>query len=465
MGKEKVITGLSSGANYTIEKEIGSGGQGKVFSIKGGKYAFKLIGKKTSSKALLLKRKISYLKTRPLDDLPISLPIEQIEGHGLGYIMEMATDMVSLEELIKIDSNINFTSWWKETGGLKKRIKVLEKIAKTLSILHSRGFVYGDFSLSNIFVSKDKEYAEIFFIDADNITHESKVGTAVYTPGYAAPEIIETENHRATSGYDTYTDNFSFAIIAYQLLTLNHPFIGNYVNEGEPELEEKANLGEISWVNHSSDNINIASSGVPSSLTISKKMMVAFQQTFEEGINQKFKRTSAFKWKETLSGALDAIIECNNTLCNQDFFYSKVLQCPFCEEQMNFVGYANIRPFVEQMKDEVKNEFSVELKSIKEKGEVLSRKIITPNKYYFFKENDFYLNESKNILFKIKITETNIYIKGESEKTIAIFSKGVKKEVNISKEIKGGFEKDFTLYVKKKLDKYERVLEIKKHRI
>lgn len=465
MGKEKIVTGLSSGANYTIEKEIGSGGQGKVFSIKGGKYAFKLIGKRTSSKALFLKRKISYLKTRPLEDLPISLPIEQIEGNGLGYIMEMATDMVSLDQFITPNLDMDFTSWWKDTGGLKKRIQVLEKIAKTLSDLHSRGFVYGDFSLSNIFVSQDKQYSEIFFIDADNITHESRVGTAVYTPGYAAPEIIQTDSHNATSGYDTYTDNFSFAIIAYQLLTLNHPFIGDYVNEGEPELEEKAFLGKIPWVSHSKDEMNTASSGIPTSLTISKKMMVAFQQTFEEGINQKFKRTSALKWQEILLGALDAIIECENTSCNQGFFYSKVLRCPFCKEQMNFVGWAIIRPSVKQLKDDVKKEFSVELKTIKEKGEILSRKIITPNKYSNFSETDFYLNGSKNILFKIKITETNIYITGESEKTITILSKGVKKEIDISNEIKGGFEKDFTLYVKKNIEKYERVLEIKKHRI
>jgi serine/threonine protein kinase len=462
MGKEKIIIGLSSGANYTIEKEIGSGGQGKVFSIKGGKYAFKLIGKKTSSKALLLKRKISYLKTRPIDDLPISLPMEQIEGNGLGYIMEMATDMVSLEELIKPDPDVNFTVWWKETGGLKKRIKVLEKIVKTLSDLHSRGFVYGDFSLSNIFVSQDKNYSEIFFIDSDNITHESRVGTAVYTPGYAAPEIIQTDNHQPTSGYDTCTDNFSFAIIAYQLLTLNHPFIGDYVNEGEPELEEKAYLGEIPWVNHSLDDTNIASSGIPNSLTISKKMMVAFQQTFEEGMNQKFKRTSAFKWQEILSGALDAILECNKS-CKQNFFFSKDIICPFCKVQLDFVGMARIHPLLRGLKDEIKNNFSVELKNIENIGGVIATKIMTPNNYLVFHENDFFLNSSNNKLFKIKIQEDSIYIKGIDLKSVSIVSnKKYKKSVDITNEIKVLQTEDFTLFFDD-VEKYQRILKLKKY--
>lgn len=465
MGEEKIIVGSSSGANYLIEEEIGRGGQGRVFSIKGGKYAFKLIGKKTSSKAQLLKRKISYIKTRPIEDLPISIPIEQVEGNALGYIMEMATDMISIESLIKPDSAKDFSLWWQETGGLEKRVSILKGIAETLATLHSRGLVYGDFSLSNIFVSNDKEYAEIFFIDSDNITHDSKVGTAVYTPGYAAPEIIQTESHPATSGYDTYTDDFSFAIIAYQLLTLNHPFIGDYVNDGDPELEEKAYFGKIPWVNHSTEKINITKSGIPKSLTISKKMMDAFQQTFEKGLSQKIKRTSSFKWSEILSGAFDAIIECQNKSCNQNFFFSKNLSCPFCQEQMNFVGMARIHPLIKKMKDEVKYEFSVNLDDIKNIGEVLSIKIMTPNNYLIFNENDFLLNSSNRQLFKIRLKDDSVYIKGIDLKRVSIISnKKYKKEVDITNEIKVVLTGDFILFFDD-LNKYQRILKLKKYSI
>jgi eukaryotic-like serine/threonine-protein kinase len=465
MGKEKIVIGTGSGANYTIEKEIGRGGQGRVFSIVGGKYAFKLIGKKTSSKAQLLKRKISYIKTRPIEDLPISIPLEQVEGEALGYIMEMATDMIPIESLIKLDSEKGFSKWWHETGGLKKRILILKRIAETLAKLHSRGLVYGDFSLSNIFVSNEKEYSEIFFIDSDNITHDSKVGTAVYTPGYAAPEITQTDNYQATSGYDTCTDDFSFAIIAYQLLTLFHPFIGDYVNDGDPELEENANLGKIPWVNHRTDEINIAKKNILPSLTISKKMMNAFQQTFENGITQKIKRTSSFKWTEILSGALDAIIECQNKSCNQNFFFSKDLICPFCQEQMNFIGMARIHPLVKKMKDEVKYNFSVTLEDIQYSGEVLNIKIITPNNYLIFYENDFLLNSSNRQLFKIKLKSDSIYIKGVALKLISIISnKKYKKDVDITNEIKVNLTGDFTLFFDD-LNKYQRILKLKKYSI
>ena len=93
----RTVIGENSDAQYQLDEEIGSGAQGRVFSVKGGKYAFKLIGKKSSKNAQLLKRKISYIKTRNISDLNISKPIEQVKGEYLGYIMEMATDMVPLE--------------------------------------------------------------------------------------------------------------------------------------------------------------------------------------------------------------------------------------------------------------------------------------------------------------------------------------------------------------------------------
>lgn len=462
MGNERKIIGSNSGAEYIIDKEIGRGGQGRVFSIKGGKYAFKLIGKKTGRKSQLLKRKIAYLKTRPIEDLPISKPLEQVDGEALGYIMEMATDMVSLDHYIKPDNE--FVQWWKNTGGVYKRISLLKKISKTIAELHARGLVYGDFSLKNIFVSKDKGYDEVFFIDSDNITHDSKVGTAVYTPGYAAPEIIQTDTTVATSGYDTFTDNYSFAIIAYQMLTLNHPFIGDYVNDGEPELEEEAYLGKIPWVNHRSDKRNIASSGIPSSMTISKKMHQAFRKTFEEGVDNKFERTTAANWVEIFSGVLDNLIECQSRTCQNHFLFKKDLICPFCGAEMNSVGKVWIIPLVKKMIDDIKLNNTVKLNNISSLGKAISQKIMTPNKYLILRESDFFLNSSNKELFKIRYNEDSIYISGIGQRSISISSNNKhKKSVDISNEIKATLEGDFYLY--NDVKEYQRILKFKKYRV
>lgn len=468
MKKEKIVIGENSGAQYIIEKEIGRGGQGRVFSIKGGKYAFKLLGLKSSSTTQLLRRKISYLKTRPIEDLPISKPLEIAKGNWIskdgeakeifGYIMEMATDMEPIKSLVNLNGEL--ADWWKNTGGLKKRLIILKKIADTLSKLHSRGLVYGDFSLNNIFVSREKDYSEVFFIDSDNITHESKVGSAVYTPGYAAPELIKTENHDPTSGYDTYTDNFSFAIIAYQLLTLNHPFIGDYVNEGEPELEEKAYLGEIPWINHGTNKINITQKGIPKDLTISIKMTKAFQDTFENGIKNKLKRTTTAQWKEIIEYDINIIIECK---CNNHFYFDNTLTCPYCGDKIDFIGFADISPLIRSIKQEIESFYKVSLRQ-KSIGNLLKRKVLVANIPVVFSEDDFLINSSEKQLFSVTLKENNIVVKGYELKKISIvFPQGkIKKNVEITNGIKINLNSRIGLFLEE-LNSYQRILIIRKY--
>lgn len=73
-------------------------------------------------------------------------------------------------------------------------------------------------------------------IDADNVASQSRDGQqGVFTPDYGAPEILKGE-----SGINTLTDSWSFAVMAYRILTLVHPLKGGVVLEGEPEREEAA---------------------------------------------------------------------------------------------------------------------------------------------------------------------------------------------------------------------------------
>ena len=72
------------------------------------------------------------------------------------------------------------------------------------------------------------EYAEAWLIDADNVASQSRDGQqGVFTPDYGAPEIL-----RGESGINTLTDSWSFAVMAYRVLTLIHPLKGDVVLEG-----------------------------------------------------------------------------------------------------------------------------------------------------------------------------------------------------------------------------------------
>ena len=445
----RTVIGENSDAQYQLEAEIGSGAQGRVFSVKGGKYALKLIGRKSSKNAQLLKRKISYIKTRNISDLNISKPIEQIKGEYLGYIMEMATDMISLEKLLKPTSD---SDWWEKSGGLKKRLLILKNLSQLLSDLHSRGLIYGDLSPNNIFVSEDKEYAEVYLIDVDNITHESKVGDAFYTPGYGAPEVV-----KGNSGADTYTDDYSFSVIAYQLLTLNHPFVGDYVNQGDPELEEDAYIGNIPWIEHSTDKINKSTTGLNSSMTISKMIKKEFTNSFEINILNKLKRTSTSKWNEVFTKSLTGILKCNK--CSNTFFYNPELSCPFCNETKKLIGIINIYQYHKNIKEEIEKEYKgIALKDTKE--QIVSRQLSSLGKYVPVTENDLYLNKSESILFQIKMEENYNFIKGVNQKSITVFTKGeIKEEVSIENETKIS-QGDWLIFSKDLKEGYQRVIKV-----
>ncbi len=476
----RIVIGENSDAQYQLDAEIGSGAQGRVFSVKGGKYAFKLLGKKSSRNAQLLKRKISYIKTRNISDLNISKPIEQIKGEYLGYIMEMATDMVPLEKLLKPEPDSNQTkandwkfgnilkkvleptsdsSWWEKSGGLKKRLLILKNLSQLLSELHSRGLIYGDLSPSNIFVSEDKEYAEVYLIDVDNITHESKVGDAFYTPGYGAPEVV-----KGNSGADTYTDDYSFSIIAYQLLTLNHPFVGDYVNQGDPELEEEAYMGNIPWIEHSDDKINSSTVGLNSSMTISKMIKKEFANSFEINLLNKLKRTTTSKWNEVLTKSLTGTLKCGK--CGNTFFYNPKLSCPFCHEAKKSIGIVQICQLNTTIKNDLKEKYSLTtFDNVKDVGQTISRKLGSLGEYVSITKNDLFLNKSESILFQIRMEENYNFIKGADQKTITVFAKGeIKEGINIENETKIS-QGDWLIFSKDLKEGYQRVVKVGRYSI
>lgn len=453
----KIVVGEHSGAEYKIEKEIGRGAQGRVFSVVGGKYALKILGKKSSKKSQLLKKQISYIRTRDLSDLNISKPIEQIKGEYLGYIMEMATDMMPLEMLLKPSDE---KDWWQKTGGLKKRLLLLLELSNTLTKLHSKGLIYGDLSPKNVYISNDPNYSEIYLIDVDNITHLSKVGQAVYTPGYGAPEVVA-----GISGSDTYTDDYSFSIIAYQLLTLNHPFIGDYVNSGAPELEDKAYASSIPWINNSTDTINQSSVGYNYSVTVPLLMMTEFKNTFEINLNSKFKRTSTLKWCDVIDKSINSLIYCEK--CKNHYNYSKFkkLACPFCGTYAKYLGVVSIVPLFIHLKKEIQKEYGIEMREASTTGSELKRLIVEPNQYITIDENDIYLNNSSKELFKIKVDENKVYVKGVELNNISICNEKtlkIHKDIDIQKGIAIKYG-DFFLFIPESNSNYQRVIKIRKY--
>jgi len=315
-----------NGVRYELGEQLGRGGQGAVYAVKSGRLAVKLVDGQGSSNRERMRNQLIHVRRLPLGDLSLAKPLEMLRPPHTGYVMELLTGMVPIKSLLSPPKGQAPTvDWYLQTGGLQRRLLVLGRTANVLSRLHGKGLAYSDPSPANIFVSSDVDFAEVWFIDTDNLRYESTPGSnaGVYTPGYGAPELV-----RGESGVTTLTDAYAFSVIAFQTLTLAHPFIGDLVNNGEPELEEQAFAGHLPWIDDPEDERNRASFGIPRDWVLSARLKEGFERAFGTGRVSPAARPSAAEWAERLFTAADATIECPG--CGGDFYFN-MPRCTWCD--------------------------------------------------------------------------------------------------------------------------------------
>lgn len=317
------------GQSYELTGRIGEGGQGVVCTTNYPNVLVKVARATTEEKRASWTNKIRALMRQPLDGLPIAHPQALITQPQPGYVMELMDGLAPMTELMQVATDALMSdeglSGYVKTGGLLRRLKMLARLARVLAELHGRGLAYGDLSPTNVFVSQSLEYAEVWLIDADNVASQSRdCQQGVFTPDYGAPEIL-----RGESGINTLTDSWSFAVMAYRILTLVHPFKGDDVLEGEPEREEAALRGELPWVDHPVDRSNALSIGLPRELTLNAPLRALFERCFNAGLNNLGERPSLNEWADAFETATGHCDQCES--CGSTFFYTSKHVCPFCD--------------------------------------------------------------------------------------------------------------------------------------
>jgi serine/threonine protein kinase len=352
---------------HKTSKLLGQGGQGIVFRTQDPDLAIKLVtdteGNPLTDEKSLKKyfQRFKRVRLLPLpENLNISVPAALLQSDA-GYVMQLLSDMVPFScffpdgKTAKEITDENIPSWLSEipqteakkivhycmTGGLRRRLIALYQCASILARLHGNGLVYGDVSPNNIFVSKNVEDCAVWLIDADNIRFEvTRGGGAVYTPKYGAPEIVQNKDEGRPS-----SDCHAFAVVAFYILSLIHPFYGKKVdgteegdwadeeNAGE-DAEEKAYAGLYPWVDDQEDDSNSSESGLPRALILTDRMKVLFDRTFSRGRVTPSARPAIYHWPEALAQAADATILC--PCCGMSYYElqnsdAPNQRCPYCE--------------------------------------------------------------------------------------------------------------------------------------
>jgi ribosomal protein L37E len=333
---------------------IGQGGQGIVLRTRDSDIAVKLVADKAGQaladptmRGAALKR-LRRLRVLPLPaDLPLARPVATLRD-GAGYVMRLLDAMSSFKDVFErpcAEEPDELPHWLAEvashdvraaaqladyaaTGSTKSRLLLLAKCATVLARLHAAGLVYGDLSTSNVFTNGIGPDAQVWLIDADNVHYEDQAGDDFFTEWFAAPEL-----ERGDSGVSFRTDCHAFAVTAFSLLCLNHPFVGDLVREGgdwsredaDPQLQ--ARHGRLPWI-HDADESNRTDQGLPPQLTCSPRLAALFEESFGPGRTAPWRRPAMLHWPEALAEAADCSLHCG--ACGMSYFALNHAQCPYC---------------------------------------------------------------------------------------------------------------------------------------
>lgn len=350
---------------HYLSEELARGGQGVVFRTRDGDLAIKqpLDALGRPDKNANLRERFRNVRLLPLPSrIPISLPLAILRDEP-GYVMRLLNGMKpfsvfdlngkSKKELEETKSEL--PRWlagipdkdmslrllyYAETGSTRRRLSALGKCASILARLHGAGLVYGDISMNNAFVAEGTS-GEVWLIDADNLRFElPRSSDSVYTPGFGAPEVVQGSDCLRPR-----TDCWAFGVMAFKILALCHPFIGQKVQEPEgdgggwdaepvgegvpADLDEQAYAGYLPFIDDETDDSNRGVGGLPRELVTTPKLRLLFQETFGAGRTQPHRRPGLGFWAMELAKAFDLSLECGG--CKMSYFAYCHETCPYCD--------------------------------------------------------------------------------------------------------------------------------------
>lgn len=310
---------------------IGKGGQADVWASEG-RIAVKLMHARGKRAAERVSSRIRVVRRLDLDGVPVSRPLDLLGAPDVGYSMELLEGMIPIKSLAAPPEGADLLEWYGETGGLGRRLRLLARAADALAQLHARGLVYADPSPGNILISEEERYSEVRLVDVDFLQSESLVLESAATPGYAAPEVLIQR-----SGVTGTSDAFAFAVIAFEVLALTHPFLGDQVHLGEVEMLERAYAGELPWIDHPDDDSNRSRYGIPRGAVLvgnredqrvrAGSVADCARMAFMAGVHQPGKRPSVAEWRTALYAAADMLLDCIACGRAKD---ARLTKCPWC---------------------------------------------------------------------------------------------------------------------------------------
>ncbi len=320
---------------FTLAKELGSGGEGRVFSVQ---EEPALVGKIWHKDSDQKKDKVrEMLASRPIDPMlssgkvSIAWPqsiVKEVNGLGCGYLMPRINHGVEIGRLLlPAQTKTKYPNF-----GLQHKLRAAVNLCSIVIALHNKNYIIGDFNDANVLVMPD---ATIALIDCDSFQvgrHLCSVGTPQYLP----PELQGVPLKGIVRKFSS--DNFILAVLLYRICCDGyHPFQG--CGGGPESIGERIQGGYYAYA---------ASKGVsppkfaPPREAFPKQLFDGFYRSFYDGHQKPESRPDAKAWFKTVLDLEKRLISCGK---NQTHFYFDSLAfCPHCKKDNVNTRSTNNRP-------------------------------------------------------------------------------------------------------------------------
>ena len=435
---------LINGTEYTLGSRLpgGIGAEGQIFNVEGWpNYVIKIIN---DSKMTRFQRNETYNHLKWLYSIGsrseslkkvLTVPRALLDDH-LGYIMRKAVDFEAIKKYTKVPEDMNdFDDWFKNRYTLKKRYQIIINMFRALRELHINGLVFTDLSPNNIMVDKTRN--RIVFIDTDNVRNRMDPYLGVLgTDGYIAPEVRRKPNvelaeknnidPKILSNCGRITpesDVFSAAVIAFELLTLQHPFVGDIVEEGEAELEEAALNIETDYIlKEGTENISTRNLVPQFKSLVTPEIAKLFYRTFVDGKLDPSLRPDDIEFQEAFENALDKIVECPDCGYSKIYSFDNHNECINCGRNLgpkivlvmyNVFAQLNRADLINSIGDYP--DLNIDIENLKDENgkeplnfEEISRIVLEPgenNTKYLYLRHFEKTNERQEVYAKVTLSE------------------------------------------------------------
>ena len=205
---------------YSILKEIGTGGMGVVYSARQKFPAERLVALKLISHLPNQEQLIKETNTLAQLNHPNIATLFEIDKFKIDKSDQSDSEQLYIAmELIEGQDIIHWCKSHHYT--VKQKIKLFQQLCTGITYAHEKGIIHCDIKPSNVLVTKKNQTATVKIIDfgiSQHQDHKAKRDDISGTPAYLAPEVLNDKGHLLA---DTRRDVYAMGVLLDKLLPNN----------------------------------------------------------------------------------------------------------------------------------------------------------------------------------------------------------------------------------------------------